>query len=50
MSENKVKGQRSRGQGHEVKVTEANLSGVITVICGEREVRQRWGVFISDGA
>ncbi len=26
-----VKGQRSRGQGHEVKVTEANLSGMITV-------------------
>ncbi len=47
-SEVKVMGSRSisRGQGHEVKVTDSNLSGVITVRCGKREVRQRWGVFI----
>ena len=42
--------------GHEVKVTElpfflseTNLSDVITVRCGEREVRQRWGVFMLNG-
>ena len=41
-------GQRSRwsGQGHEVKVTEANLSDVITVRCGEREVHQCWCIFL----
>ena len=42
LSESEVK-----GQDYEVKVTEANLLDMITVRCGEREVHQCWGIFIS---
>ncbi len=53
VQENEVKGQGYgvKFKGHEAKVKclifNLVLRSVITVRCGKREVRQRWGVFIT---